>query len=518
MAPTLFRISSFSLAIALAASSALGKEPNRNYGGQKMIATFPSFLVGQQLPKDVEELERRGALTQAVQRLVALADKGTTPAQSHSNASMVLWELERLRRLRREFSLAPAEFLDKLRSDVPDASLADVSRWLEQGELQAVAIDGEPRVFRREPANLFRFCEEAQKRRQMQHSSRATPASPAGDPSEKPTQYFVLNHHLRDLVKACAATYSPRIHAIRVQATHTITLKRGIVPAGKMVRCWMPFPRESHGQRNIRIVRADPVPQHIADSDAPQRTLYMERAVGDDGSTTFSVTFEYETRAHLPLLAKVRPTTQPPREDLIPYLKEEPPHIVFLPEIRDIVTSITASETEPLERARRLFDWVVTNMRYASEIEYSVMPCIVEKALATRRGDCGVQALLFITLCRAAGIPTRWVSGWVVYPSGWNMHDWAEFYVEPYGWLPADPSRGWRDDEDPRVRAFYFGNTDAYRMVANIAICSPFDPPKRHWRSDTVDNQRGELEWDGGNLYYDDWSYEVVVSTSTIGN
>jgi len=32
-------------------------------------------------------------------------------------------------------------------------------------------------------------------------------------------------------------------------------------------------------------------------------------------------------------------------------------------------------------------------------------------------------------------------------------------------------------------------------------------PAKQHFRSDTVDSQRGEVEWDGGNLYYDKWDY-----------
>ena len=67
-----------------------------------------------------------------------------------------------------------------------------------------------------------------------------------------------------------------------------------------------------------------------------------------------------------------------------------------------------------------------------------------------------INSLFFkvlITLCRAAGIPARWQSGWETKPNGWNMHDWAEFYVEPWGWLPADPSYGLQEHDDPRVLA-----------------------------------------------------------------
>jgi len=33
-------------------------------------------------------------------------------------------------------------------------------------------------------------------------------------------------------------------------------------------------------------------------------------------------------------------------------------------------------------------------------------------------------------------------------------------------------------------------------------------PAKQSFRSDNVDSQRGEVEWSGGNLYYDQWHYD----------
>ncbi|UCH11818.1 MAG: hypothetical protein JSU61_04635 [Fidelibacterota bacterium] len=33
-------------------------------------------------------------------------------------------------------------------------------------------------------------------------------------------------------------------------------------------------------------------------------------------------------------------------------------------------------------------------------------------------------------------------------------------------------------------------------------------PAKVHFRSETVDSQRGEVEWRGGNLYFDQWDWE----------
>ena len=38
-------------------------------------------------------------------------------------------------------------------------------------------------------------------------------------------------------------------------------------------------------------------------------------------------------------------------------------------------------------------------------------------------------------------------------------------------------------------------------------------PAKRHFRSETVDSQRGEVEWSGGNLYFDQWDYSFEAKT-----
>ena len=65
---------------------------------------------------------------------------------------------------------------------------------------------------------------------------------------------------------------------------------------------------------------------------------------------------------------------------------------------------------------------------------YSIQTCIPEYCATNLRGDCGVQALLFITLCRIAGVPAGWESGLYSNPVSLGAHDWAMFYAEPYGW------------------------------------------------------------------------------------
>jgi len=119
--------------------------------------------------------------------------------------------------------------------------------------------------------------------------------------------------------------------------------------------------------------------------------------------------------------------------------------------------------------------------------------------------------MLLMTLMRMNGIPSRWQSGWTFTNGDYNdIHDWAEIYLAPYGWIPVDVTYGRLDSPDPSLRWFYLGGLDNFRIAFNDDFSQEFVPAKHFFRSDTVDSQRGEVEWDGGDLYYDKWSYGFV--------
>ncbi|MCK4447375.1 MAG: transglutaminase domain-containing protein, partial [Candidatus Marinimicrobia bacterium] len=94
-----------------------------------------------------------------------------------------------------------------------------------------------------------------------------------------------------------------------------------------------------------------------------------------------------------------------------------------------------------------------------------------------------------------------------------SMHDWGEIYFEPYGWVPMDVTYGCRETDDVILKWFYLNGMDSYRLIFNDAYSQNFYPVKIYPRSETVDSQRGEVEWKGGNLYFDkwDWNFEWKV-------
>jgi len=116
-----------------------------------------------------------------------------------------------------------------------------------------------------------------------------------------------------------------------------------------------------------------------------------------------------------------------------------------------------------------------------------------------------------LSMARSLGIPCKWQSGWYLLPQTKNLHDWAEVYYEGIGWVPVDPSFKLINSEDKRIKEFYLNGLDCYRLVINDDYGQELYPPKKHYRSEPFDFQRGELEWEAGNLYFDSWSYQMEV-------
>lgn len=156
----------------------------------------------------------------------------------------------------------------------------------------------------------------------------------------------------------------------------------------------------------------------------------------------------------------------------------------------------------PVEKAKAIYDYVTGFVDYRFQPAYLQLEGVADQCARELRGDCGMMALLFITMCRIASIPARWQSGLSARPGDVGCHDWAMFYIAPHGWLWADCSYGSsarRNGEEDR-RRHYFGSLDPWRMVANSACFVPLTPPDPQWRADPYDNQRGEMTADGTGL------------------
>ncbi len=106
------------------------------------------------------------------------------------------------------------------------------------------------------------------------------------------------------------------------------------------------------------------------------------------------------------------------------------------PEIGRRQKEILGGITDGRAAVEKLTRWVAAYVK--DTITDSQTPL---ETLEKRTGNCQSHARLYASLARAAGIPTRFVSG-IVYADGKGFlyHSWAESFVGY--WLPVDPTFG----------------------------------------------------------------------------
>ncbi len=126
------------------------------------------------------------------------------------------------------------------------------------------------------------------------------------------------------------------------------------------------------------------------------------------------------------------------------------------PYIQDLAKKIVGEEKNPYWIARKIFDYVRLNVEYKLEGGWNVAPVVLKR----RTGSCSEYTFSFIALCRAAGLPARYVGSIVVRGDDASLddvfHRWPEVYLPNYGWIPMDPQGG--DKATPRERALNIGN------------------------------------------------------------
>lgn len=425
----------------------------------------------------------------------ALQDEATVSQQARD---ALAFERERMRRIRMDFSLTREDAIARVRRQIPDLTDAQFDAFDAQGLIESMHIDDQLRYFNRAPSNLFRLSAQA----------RAMRADPDAGFVDGPFER--LHPHHAEVIAAAQDSGERFVAPRRVRITQSLTVKPDAVPAGETIRVWIPYPRAIPGQQqDIVFLQSEPAAHRIAPESALQRTVYLEKPAQAGAPAHFSIQYDITIHAqHLSIDPDaVLPTPDDPA--LAPYLAEEPPHIVFTDALRLHSARVLDGETNPYRIVEKLFA-AVDDIPWAGAREYSTINNISDYALHAGHADCGQQTLLLIALLRLNGIPARWQSGWTYSDNaiGYdNMHDWGLVYLAPYGWVPMDVTTGRLDSDDPTLRHFYLGSLDAYRIAFNDAIATPFDPPKQHFRSETVDSQRGEAEWRGGNLYFDQWDY-----------
>ncbi len=110
------------------------------------------------------------------------------------------------------------------------------------------------------------------------------------------------------------------------------------------------------------------------------------------------------------------------------------------PRINRIAQSLTQGKITSFQKAEAIMEFVSEFIEDSDEINEVTVTHILDNA----KGDCTEHALLFVTLARAAGIPSREANGLLYLGDSqqkYSAHVWAEVEIDGH-WLSIDPT--WR--------------------------------------------------------------------------
>jgi transglutaminase-like putative cysteine protease len=243
----------------------------------------------------------------------------------------------------------------------------------------------------------------------------------------------------------------------------------------KMLRLWVPLPQSDRYQ-SIRILKIDSALPYARyrEKEYGNEYLYLEAPAAQ-----IPQPFEVQMRLRIirrehrvpldPRAARASAATNDdPPADLARFLAPDR-MVPTTGIIRALADQETQGLAKPMEKARAIYNYVVSTMRYDKSGEGwgrgdAIFAC------NAKRGNCTDFHSLFIGMARAAGIPARFEIG---FPLPADQHEgavpgyhcWAEFYLEPYGWVPVDASEAW---QNPPQRDYFFGAHDVNRVQFTV--------------------------------------------------
>jgi transglutaminase-like putative cysteine protease len=233
------------------------------------------------------------------------------------------------------------------------------------------------------------------------------------------------------------------------------------------LRIWIPLPQTAAHQRISNLHIDSPVRYHTGRDARSGNEFAYVRVTRTTDSVPFDIRVAFqaqreEYKVALPAGDPATPASFPP--DVERYLL--PDRLVPINGmIGDLSREQTAGLTDPLAKARKIYEYVIAHMHYDHDgTGWGHGDAIW--ACTNHHGNCTDFHSLFIGMARAAGIPARFEIGFAIPPAKQEgkiagYHCWAEFYIQGTGWVPIDASEAW---QNPARHDYYFGALDPDRV------------------------------------------------------
>jgi transglutaminase-like putative cysteine protease len=259
--------------------------------------------------------------------------------------------------------------------------------------------------------------------------------------------------------------------------TVTMAFDLSAQPDTEPTQLWIPYPVSDENQLITDIAVEGDFAKSAVYTDRNYQTPILY-ARWDKGVRSRKLTFSF----HVVRQEVVR-RDLPSKEaswnpaDFRPYLAPTSLGPINL-QVQDLAYKITRGKTGVKDKARAIYDWIIDNMHRDPDTVGCGVGDVIS-LLASAGGKCTDIHSVFVTLCRAAGVPAQEIFGIrqgkapVVDITSWQ-HCWAEFYLPGYGWVPVDPADVLKkmlvkdlkrsDPEIKEAREYFWGAWDPYRV------------------------------------------------------
>ena len=340
---------------------------------------------------------------------------------------------------------------------------------------------------------------------------------------------------LMGAVPAIAAAAQPKQATFEITNVYTVK----VPPQAQTMRIWFAVPQDD-AESTIRNFEVE-APYEIrynADSHG-NRVGYMEVQAPKGEEITIRETFAITRREILGNVdpAQTRPLTEAEKASMADDLKPST-YVIVNDEIKALAAQIVGDEDNPVNIARKLYDWTLANIDYwvkdPERLKASSMGS-TEYCLRTKTGNCTDFHSLYASLSLAAGLPTRIIYGSLLKPTLNGMdvdasyHCWVQIYAPNLDWLTLDvavadiyvsgvevndknaklieltTATGYKG-VDPEMVDYYFGNLDERRVVWSVGRDLIMSPAQDAGPVNALAKMYVEVD----GKVYDEWSRQFT--------
>lgn len=241
-----------------------------------------------------------------------------------------------------------------------------------------------------------------------------------------------------------ALNIPPKLPVFKSGEKFNFTISREVIFTGNMYDANLTFelPEDIPNRQKILNIKVSPKPQKIVKRpDGTFATLFFKNP---HGKIVIKIEGTAQVRTYnLDIAEKINKNIDGllTPEEKAKYLCEELRIDTNSRLVKNVCRDYINTAGNDVDTVKNIFDYVVNHMKYSiSEINKNKGAL---KALQSGTGVCEEFADLFVTLCRAKGIPARVVQGFDLPFKGEESstaHAWAEVYFDKYGWVTFDPT------------------------------------------------------------------------------